>query len=294
MADSPAAELALDEDEIRALLRGQEDSARLAGLPLRKVAEGWDNAIWRLGDELAVRLPRRALASSLIRHEQRALPVLGPRLAVLGIRTPVPLIVGAPTEAFPWPWSVVPWIDGTPALGLSMQANAPWAPMLAAALGALHRPAPADAPGNPVRGVALAERDEAMRARLVRLGDAQPMQSAWDAGLTASSASEKVWIHGDLHPGNILIMNGSLAALIDFGDVTSGDPAYDLAAGWLLFDHAGRSAFREATAGRYDDDTWVRARAWAAYLAAVFLTESDDRPALRALGERAAGELTSS
>lgn len=294
MADSPAAELALDEGHIRALLRGQEDSARLVDLPLRKVAEGWDNAIWRLGSELAVRLPRRALASSLIRHEHRALPVLGPRLAELGIRTPVPLIVGAPTEAFPWPWSVVPWIDGTPALALGMRVNTPWAPDLARALGALHRPAPADAPRNTVRGVPLAVRDQAMRTRLARLDETEPMQSAWDAGVAAPPASETVWIHGDLHPGNILIATGSLAAIIDFGDVTSGDPAYDLAASWLLFDPEGRSAFVTAAAGRYDHDTWVRARAWAAYLTAVFLTESDDRPELRALGDRAARELASS
>ncbi|MCM3779056.1 aminoglycoside phosphotransferase family protein [Microbacterium hydrocarbonoxydans] len=293
MADSPAAERRIDEDDVRALLRAQKDSAHLADLPLRQVAEGWDNAIWRLGDELAVRVPRRALASSLIRHEQRALSILGPRLAELGIRTPVPLVVGAPTEAFPWPWSVVPWIDGTPALGLGVRANNPWAPDLARALGTLHRPAPADAPQNPVRGVALAVRDHAMRTRLARLDETEPMRSAWDAGVAAPPASETVWIHGDLHPGNILIASGSLAALIDFGDVTSGDPAYDLAASWLLFDPEGRSAFVTAAAGRYDDDTWVRARAWAAYLTAVFLTESDDRPDLRALGERAVGELAS-
>jgi len=294
VADSPAAERRIDEDDVRALLRAQKDSARLADLPLRKVAEGWDNAIWRLGDELAVRVPKRALASSLIRHEQRALPILGPRLAELGIRTPEPLVHGAPTEAFPWPWSVVPWIDGTPALGLRMRANTPWAPDLARALGALHRPAPADAPRNPVRGVPLAVRDRAMRTRLARLDETEPMQSAWDAGVAAAPASETVWIHGDLHPGNVLVASGYLAALIDFGDVRhvevrgildgaapeglSVDPdlRWQLLTGLATTGHAdladidreaeaddtgsGRTAARRARASR--PEAPVRAQAW--------------------------------
>lgn len=289
MANSPSAEYSLDEDDVRDLVRGADPL--LADLPLTLLAEGWDNAMWRLGPELVVRLPRRALAVPLIANEQRALPEIGPALASVGISTPVPVLAGRPSDRFPWPWSVVPWIDGTNALASSRRENSRWAPRLATALRALHAPARGDAPQNPVRGRALRTRDEAIRPRL----DAHPhrtaLRDAWAAGLAAASDVEQVWIHGDLHPGNLLLAQGRLTALIDFGDVTVGDPAYDLACSWLLFDAAGRDAFRTATGSRYDDDTWVRARAWAAYLALVLSTQSDDRPEYFAVGQSTAEAL---
>ncbi|MFB7250494.1 aminoglycoside phosphotransferase family protein [Microbacterium sp. NPDC056234] len=290
MADSPVAELSLGEDDVRALLRA--GAPHLADLPLSLVTEGWDNAIWRLGIDLVVRIPRRELAVALITHEQRALPELGPRLAALGIRTPVPIIAGRPNAGFPWPWSVAPWIEGAPAFETTRADNGHWAPRLAAVLGALHEPAPQDAPVNPVRGVPLVARDAVMRERLTEQPDHPMLREAWEAGLAAAASSERVWIHGDMHPGNVLIEDGTLSALIDFGDVTAGDPAYDLAVGWLLFDAEGRSRFRAATGSRYDEATWTRARAWAAYLALVFLTLSDDRPEYLALGLSTAAELT--
>lgn len=290
MADSPAAEHDLDATGIRELLRAE--APLFADLPLVPVAEGWDNRIWRLGDSHAVRIPRRAVAAPLIRNEQRALPAIAPALHAVGIRTPVPLVAGSPSDVFPWPWSIVPWLDGRAAFGDLRYANRSWAPRLATALGALHRPAPADAPHNPFRGVPLRERDATMRSRLAGV-DLPVLRDVWEAGVAAPVSSERVWIHGDLHPGNVLLLSGDLHALIDFGDVTAGDPAYDLASAWLLFDTAGRRAFRQATDERYDSATWTRARAWAAYLAGVFLTQSDDRPELRALGESTAQELAS-
>ncbi|MGF6821298.1 aminoglycoside phosphotransferase (APT) family kinase protein [Microbacterium sp. ZKA21] len=289
MADSPAAERLLDEDGVRTLLSLQ--APELAHLPLQRIADGWDNTMWRLGDDLAVRIPRRELAVALIAHEQRALPELGPRLAELGVRSPVPIVAGRPSDAFPWPWSVVPWIDGSTVFGSARSDSGRWAPQLAAALVVLHDPAPADAPHNPVRGVPLIDRDDVMSERLTAHQELSALRTAWDAGLAAPVSSERVWIHGDLHPGNILVRDGSLAALIDFGDVTAGDPAYDLAVGWLLFDAAGRDRFRRATAARYDGATWTRARAWAAYLALVFLTQSDDRPDHLTLGHSTVAEL---
>ncbi|WP_243225250.1 aminoglycoside phosphotransferase family protein [Microbacterium sp. CIAB417] len=290
MADSPAAERSLGEDQVRTLLLSA--APELAARPLVLVAEGWDNAIWRLGDDLAVRIPRRELAVSLILHEQRVLPVIARRLAALGIRTPVPLVAGTPGDAFPWPWSVVPWIEGTAAMSRPRAHNGRWAPQLATALVALHRPAGEDAPQNPFRGVPLSARDGAIRPRLEQFADLPALREAWDAGLAAPAAAERVWIHGDLHPGNILVDDGDLAALIDFGDVTAGDPAYDLASAWLVFDRDGRRRFQEATDGRYDQATWTRARAWAAFLALVFLTLSDDRPDHRAIGEETVAELS--
>ena len=289
MAHSPAAEQSLDAEDVRALLRAE--SPQLAELPLALAADGWDNMIWRLGDDLAVRIPRREIAAPLIEHEQRALPVLGPRLALLGIRTPVPIVAGRPSAAFGWPWSVVPWISGVRALDRPRVDNSRWAAALAGAVLALHQPAPADAPANPVRGVPLRARDAVMRERLALLPDRSALRDAWAAGVAAPPASEHVWIHGDLHPGNIIVNDGTLDALIDFGDVTGGDPAYDLAAAWLVFDATGRARFRTGTGDRYDSATWTRARAWAAYLAAMLLTQSDDRPDYLALGRSTAAEL---
>jgi aminoglycoside phosphotransferase (APT) family kinase protein len=289
VANSPVAEHSLDEAGVRALLRAHAPGC--ADLPLTLFAEGWDNAMWRLGAELVVRLPRRALSVALITNEHRALPEIGPPLASLGIRTPIPVIAAPPTDVFPWPWSVVPWIDGTAAIASSRTENGLWAPELAAALLTLHSPAPADAPLNPVRGRELRTRDDAMRPRLAALSRHSTLRDYWAAGLAAPPSDERVWIHGDLHPGNILVHEGRLAALIDFGDVTVGDPAYDLAAAWMLFDTAGRETFRAATDSRYDDATWVRARAWAAYIALVLLTQSDDRPDHLAVGRSTAEAL---
>ena len=130
-----------------------------------------------------------------------------------------------------------------------------------------------------------------MRPRLDALPARSALRVAWADGLAASPSVEQVWIHGDLHPGNVLVHEGRLAALIDFGDVTVGDPAYDLASAWMLFDAPGRGAFRDATGSRYDDATWVRARAWAAYIALVLLTQSDDRPEYLAVGQSTAEAL---
>lgn len=130
-----------------------------------------------------------------------------------------------------------------------------------------------------------------MAERLRSVSAPRVIAQAWREGLDAEPSTERVWIHGDLHPGNIIVRDGELCALIDFGDVTAGDPAYDLAAAWLLFDGEGRVAFRRFTRSRYDDATWVRARAWAAYLALVFLTQMDDRPEFRRLGSSTAHAL---
>ncbi|MDR6865937.1 aminoglycoside phosphotransferase (APT) family kinase protein [Microbacterium resistens] len=295
MADSPAAEIALDEDGIRDLLRASAPD--LADLPLRLVAEGWDNAVWRLGEDLAVRIPRRAVAAELIEHEQRWLPEIDDRLAPLGVATPRPVRAGRPAAGFPWPWSVVAWAEGISADRQPQAERRDWAQSLGRTLLALHVEASPDHPVNPVRGVPLALRDDAMRenAGLVALDRprlAAALLACWDEGLDAAPhAGAPIWIHGDLHPANIVVAGPRLAALVDFGDVTAGDPAYDLAISWLGFDAAGRAEFRSAFAGQYDADAWRRARAWAAAVTLILLARSDDRPAMAAIGETAAIEL---
>lgn len=268
-------------------------------LPLDRepAAEGWDCRMWRLGDGLAVRLPRRAVARDLIRHEQRHLPGLAAAFSEHGVAVPAPVFRGAPVPPFPHPWSIVPWIAGGGAIETPRADRSAWADRLARVLVAVHRPAPAGAPENPYRGVPLAARDRAVRRRIGDLGEngleVGALERAWHAGLDAPAwAGPRVWIHGDLHPGNIVVSEGRLAGVIDFGDMTAGDPAYDLAIAWLAFDTAGRARFMSETAGAYDAPTWVRARAWAAGVTTALLAHSDDRPEYARLGHETIAEIT--
>ncbi len=204
----------------------------------------------------------------LVLHEQRWLPELAPRLHVA---VPVPVRVGlpAPELGYDFPWSIVPWFRGESAADVEPAARAGAAAALAAFVTDLGVPAPADAPANPFRGVPLADRDEVIRARLAggRVPGAARLVPVWERALEASVwAGPKVWLHGDLHPGNLLLdASGALAAVVDFGDVTAGDPATDLATAWLTFEPPARRVFRaevERVRGM-DDAMWDRARGWA-------------------------------
>lgn len=233
-----------------------------------------DNVIYRLGRELAVRLPRREAAHELLLNELRWLPFLAPRLT---LPVPVPLHRGKPGEGYPYHWAVVPWFDGTSAAGAEARARDGYAQELAAFFRALHVPAPSDAPRNPVRGVPLRDRDAAVRDRLGSV--AGPGRGAlleiWERGLAeALHNGPRLWLHGDPHPHNMLIGTAGnaggpgaarLAAVIDFGDMAAGDPASDLAVAWLHFTAAGRARFRQQLAPNtlYSPGVWVRARAWA-------------------------------
>ncbi|TRW45731.1 aminoglycoside phosphotransferase family protein [Georgenia yuyongxinii] len=289
MADRPAAEVAVDEALVARLLTDQHPD--LADQPLRLAASGWDNVIVRLGEDLAVRAPRRAAAAELIRHEQRWLPVLAPRLPV---DTPVPVRHGGPTPYFPWAWSVTRWFPGTTAAVLAAGERHALAEPLAAFVNALHRPAPADAPHNPVRGVPLRGRHDAVRERLGSglVPEADRVLTLWeDLRHAPVWTAPPLWLHGDLHPANMLVHDGALVAVIDFGDLTAGDPATDLATAWLTFDAPGRASFARALAGAYDEATWRRARGWALSLATALLAHSDDVPLLRAVGEHTIREV---
>lgn len=302
MPDKPAAELTIDAELVRALVVAQA-TARIpdaADLPLVKVAEGWDSEVWRLGDDLAVRLPRRELAAPLVLNEQRVLPGFARRLAPLGVRVPEPIVCGVPADDYPWAWSVVPWIEGDRGLDVPRPDRGGWAETLAAALVALHVDAPAGYPVNPVRGVPLATRDAALTDRLAALkvagtldsATATALEAAWRRGVAASPwGRPPVWIHGDLHPGNLVSHDGALTGIIDFGDVTAGDPAYDLGIAWLAFDSSARGRFIAATGDRYDPATWRRAHAWAAAVVLILLVHSDDNPDYFALARDAATQV---
>jgi aminoglycoside phosphotransferase (APT) family kinase protein len=230
---TPVAEFEITGALVTALLTDQHPD--LAHLPLQLVGEGWDNVLFRLGDCLAVRLPRRTAAANLIRHEQTWLPRLA---AQLPLPVPAPCRVGTPARGYPWKWSVVPWLPGQPA-----HQNEPVASQvttLDAFLSSLHVPAPADAPVNPVRGVPLRQRARAVEERMQRLAGRTNLITAqirqiWDAGLAAPVDVSSTWLHGDLHPSNVLVKEGIISGIIDWGDITSGDCATDLASIWMLF-----------------------------------------------------------
>ncbi|MGW6131587.1 aminoglycoside phosphotransferase family protein [Cellulomonas sp. NPDC055163] len=292
MADRPAADVDVSVDLVRALLADQHPD--LADLDLRPAASGWDNVVLRLGDALAVRVPRRPEAVALALHEQRWLPALARRLAV---PVPAPVRVGVPSARLARPWSVVPWFTGAVASGVPREQRGRFAPDLARFLTELHEPAPADAPANPVRGVPLRARDAAVRARLASglVPRADEALRLWAAGVdVAPWQAAPTWLHGDLHPANLLVAaSGGLAAVLDFGDLTSGDPATDLATAWLTFGPEARAVLRGqlSATGRYDDATWLRARGWALCVATALVVGSDDDPHLHALGSAALHEV---
>jgi aminoglycoside phosphotransferase (APT) family kinase protein len=196
---------------------------------------------------------------------------------------------------------VVPYLPGVPAAAASSFDPAAAAAAVGGFLGALHVPAPADAPANPFRGVPLAERASTFAANLALLGgqvDRDAVLRAWVAALTAPGYDgPPVWLHGDLHPANILVNDGQVSGVIDFGDITAGDPASDLSVAWMLlppschaifwsaYQTAGGRAGRRAD-GPTDDALRARARGWALNLAIVFLAHSEDNPVLRQVGRR--------
>jgi aminoglycoside phosphotransferase (APT) family kinase protein len=292
---TPAAEVDVDVPLVRALLADQHPD--LADLPLAVVANGWDNVVVRVGTDLAVRLPRRAAAAVLVEHEQRWLPELA---GLVGPVVPVPLPVrtGRPALGYPWSWSVVPWFPGTTAGsrgGGTRAAGLPIARTLAAFVAALHVPAPPDAPVNPVRAVPLHTRTEAVLERLASgpVPRAAELATAWRTAADLPTASAPpVWVHGDLHPFNLLVeaapQGDRLSAVVDFGDVTAGDSAVDLATAWLTFDREARADFRRrvtALDGSVDPHTWGRARGWAVSIASALALS--DEPAFSAVAHRA-------
>jgi aminoglycoside phosphotransferase (APT) family kinase protein len=283
----PPSEVAIDASVVRGLL--QEQHTDLAHLVLVDVGEGWDNRLFRLGDDLAVRLPRRAASAALIEHEQRWLPLLAPRLP---LPIPVPVRLGRPGRGFPWSWNIVRWFTGQSAALAPPEDPSATAVVLGRFLRALHQPAPLDAPHNPWRGIPLAARAEALQTHLQRVNgfvDRGAVLDLWTRVLSASPWSgPPLWIHGDLHPGNLLVDGGGLSAVIDFGDLAAGDPATDLSVSWMLLPASARASLFASARGRFnpiDDDTRTRARGWALALGLAYLANSLGDEAMRAMGQ---------
>ncbi len=273
-----------------------EQHPDLAALPLHGRLNGWDNITWRLGDELALRFPVREASAPLVEREHRWLPLLAARLPVA---VPNPVRTGEPSALYPWPWTVVPWLEGTVVAQTEVAGRTRWAHQLADALVALHVPAPPDAPVNPYRGVPLADRADVVGRRLADapgIPHRAALLDAWRDGLAAPAwDGPPVWVHGDPHPGNLLSDEAGLAALLDFGDLCHGDPASDLATAWLTFDAEGRAELvtRTTAVRSWDDATWRRARGWAAGLVPVFLAHPVEYPLMADVGRHAAEALAS-
>jgi aminoglycoside phosphotransferase (APT) family kinase protein len=265
-----ADEVDTDEELVRRLLAAQ--FPRWAELPVERFeSAGTDHAIYRLGDDMAVRLPRIAGAAESMEKEQRWLPILAP---LLPLAVPVPLAMGMPAEGYPWRWSVNRWLEGEPARLDRFDDPRRAATDLAHFVAALQRIDATDE-GCPAgdRGVSLATRDRSTRAAIAALEgvlETDELTTAWETALRAPAwRGPPVWTHGDLLPGNLLVARGRLRAVIDFGVMGIGDPACDVIAGWTLFSGGSREAFRAALP--VDAATWDRGCGWALSIALIAL-----------------------
>lgn len=280
---TPPAEVNITGDLVQQLLQSQH--ADLASLPLELVESGWDNDIYRLGKDYAVRLPRRQVAVQLLKNEQTWLPALAKHLP---IPTPVTLRIGHPEFGYPWTWSILPWIEGKAADLAAPRADQ--AIPLTKFLKALHQPAPPNAPINLSRCVPIQDRAKGVEERLNRLKKktnliTPTIEKIWAAALKANKSTEKCWIHADLHARNVVVMDGNISGIIDWGDLTSGDIATDLACIWMLLEdvQARKTAleyYQPSTA------TLARAKGWAIFFGAVLLdTGLVDNPRHAAMGK---------
>lgn len=284
--DMPPADVAITHELIHALL--SEFVPELVDEPLELVGSGWDNEMHRVGAHHVVRLPRREESSKLVENEQRWLPELEEQLPVA---IPTPTYAGSPAFGYPWHWSVVPWLPGVPLAHAPLARPSSLLEDLPSFLNALHVPAPNDAPKNPYRGVALDERSDSFESSLDEIDpDRRPqILELWERLVdTPEWGGDPLWIHGDLHPMNVLMRAGRVHAVIDFGDLCAGDPATDFAIAWMLFDEAQRDAFRKAVNindKSIDVHTWNRSRAWALSLSVTYLANSADNETMRRIGE---------
>lgn len=279
-------DVVIDDDLVVRLLAAQHPD--LVALPLTAVASGWDHVTYRLGDDLALRLPRRELGAGMIQGEQRLLPALAPQLPV---EVPVPVRVGVPTDDYPYHWSVTRWVDGQ-ALddGVLDAADAARVVEVLQALQAVADPPIGSAPHNPYRGIPLVERRDGLHTRLDLLAagsapddaelDPARLRARFEAAAAVARSTSPRWIHGDLHPRNVVVRDGRLAGVVDWSDVTAADVATDLAFFWFGFDDP---AARQFARGAWSADEWERGIGWAIVLGATMATARGE-PLMRRIG----------
>ena len=294
MTKMHADEVDIDAPLVRRLIAAQFPQWRdLAVVPVP--SSGTDNAMYRLGDDMAVRLPRRPRATESLAKEQAWLPRLAPHLP---LAIPVALAKGTQGEGYPWAWSICCWLAGENPVRGRIADPCRMASDLAGFIAALHRidPKGGPAPGthNFWRGVTLARRDAYTRDAIAALKDAIDVEAvtmAWEKDAAAPQwQGAPVWIHGDLSAGNLLADGGRLSAVIDFGGLGVGDPACDLIVAWSLFEGEARDSFRAALS--VDDATWARGCGWALSCALVALPYyQTTNPAIAAAARYTIGEV---
>lgn len=263
-------DLVIDAALVRHLMAAQ--FPQWANLPVEPVTPGgWDNRSFRLGQQLLVRMPSAPDYAAQVDKEQRWLPVLAPQLP---LPIPEPIAQGAPALGYPCKWSVYRWIEGDTITRNNMASLHVLALDLAHFLRALQSIDATDGPApgahNFFRGGALSAYDQQTREALRQLRgriDITAATEVWQAALASTWQQAPVWVHGDVSQGNLLLRDGRLGAVIDFGSCGVGDPACDFVMAWTLFDGHSRAAFRQALA--VDDATWARARGWALWKALI-------------------------
>lgn len=265
----------------------QDQFPHWSDLELRPVArQGWDNQTFRIGDHLSVRLPSAGRYAAQVEKEQKWLPVLGPSLP---LAIPVPVAKGVPGKRYPYSWSILEWIPGDPVTFAGDVDVAGLIDDLSGFLRSLHRldtsGGPAPGAHNFFRGGALRTYDRETRTLLDAVRskpDAAAAGQVWKAAFRSAWDRPDVWVHGDLAPDNLLIRDGRLRAVLDFGCLGIGDPACDLVMAWTWLPENRVAAFRDRMA--LDEATWARARGWALWKALLILDgqseqKESERPA---------------
>lgn len=261
---------AIDASLVRRLVAAQ--FPQWADLPVRPVANGgWDNRTFHLGEALSVRLPAARRYAAAVEKEQRWLPALAPQLP---LPIPEPVALGRPGEGYEWPWSVCRWLPGDIAEAAPPADLTGFGEDLAGFLLALQRAEATDGPPAGKhsfhRGGDLAVYDAETREALGRLDgkvDTDRARALWDAARASRWERPPVWVHGDVAPSNLLVEDGRLSAVIDFGQLNVGDPACDYAIAWTFLDADARAAFRARLAP--DPGTWARAKGWTVWKALI-------------------------
>lgn len=282
-----------DTDLVRRLLRAQ--AWQWADLALTRVeSAGVNNTIYRLGEHHVVRMPQTEWSADHIRKEQRWLP----GFAALSLEIPTLACVGVPSGDFPWPWSVYRWLDGVEAVRTPASDEQATALALGEFIGKLQRIPTGNGPRSGLhsglRGTPLPVRDAVVRNALKNLQgtfDVETATAAWEAAVRVPPwRHAPVWLHGDIHPANLLVRDGALSAVIDWELLSVGDPALDLSSAWMVLSEAGRATFRKSLPT--DDDTWARGRGWAlciGVIAAAYYHTSN--PVLAGFSRRAAEDV---
>lgn len=266
--------LIINEALVRCLITDQFPQWK--DLPVRPVTHsGWDNRTFHLGEHMLVRMPSAQDYALQVEKEQQWLPKLAPKLP---LPIPVPVGLGKPANGYPWTWSIYAWLPGETAIPSHITDLSDFATNLAQFLIALQS---IDSKSGPVpglhsfyRGGSLATYDNETRQAIATLKgkiDTNAATEIWEAGRSTKWTNPPVWVHGDISIGNLLVQNGRLSAVIDFGQLTVGDPACDLAIAWTFFNGKSRDTFRSVLS--LDNATWARGRCWALWKALIVYAE---------------------